>query len=444
MQDEVEQFLKDNPDVETVDLIAADIPGNIFGKTYPVKDLSKVAADGTMIPKSTFVRGANGDFYDVLGYGTEDGDPDCAVHLVPGTLKRCPWSQTPKAQALVTGTHADNPNPTEARHVLRCVLDDLRADGLVPMVAFEYEFYLFDAARTASGSLTPAINPYSKVPDRAQMASIDRLVDFDAVLSDMVSAAKMQGMRTGVLSAELGPGQFELNLHHHGDALYAADEAVRFKHMVKQVAKGHGMLASFMAKPLPYEAGTGLHMHISMPDVSGKNVFGHDADHTDTLLHGIGGLMEMMPACMAVYAPNRNSFKRFRADNCATVSRSWGHENRTAAFRVPLCQPGQWRVEVRVPGADANPYLVLAAALVSIHHGIKNKLDPGPGVDSHINESDEDLPLDPHGALRALKVSDVFAAGFPDGFRDIYCAHRLAELEEFENHVGQRELDWYL
>ena len=444
MQDEVSQFLADNPDIETVDLIAADIPGNIFGKTYPIKDLAKVAAEGTMIPKSTFVRGANGDFYDVLGYGTEDGDPDCAVHIVPGTLKRCPWSRIPKAQALVTATHADEPNPTEARHVLRCVLDDLRADGLVPMVAFEYEFYLFDAARTASGELTPAINPYSKVPDRAQMASIDRLVDFDAVLSDMVSAAREQGMTTGVLSAELGPGQFELNLHHHADALYAADEAVIFKHMVKQVAKQHGMLASFMAKPMAYEVGTGLHMHISLPDLSGKNIFGHDADHTDKLLHGIGGLMEMMPACMAVFAPNRNSFKRFRAENCATVSRSWGHENRTAAFRVPLCQPGQWRVEVRVPGADANPYLVMAAALASIHHGLKSKSDPGPGVESHINKSDEDLPLDPHSALRAFKASDVLEKAFPDGFRDLYYFHRLAELDEFDNAVGQRELDWYL
>ena len=444
MTEEVGAFLKANSDIETVDLIAADIPGNIFGKTYPIKDLSKVAADGTMIPKSTFVRGANGDFYDVLGYGTEDGDPDCAVQLVPGTLKRCPWSRSPKAQALVTATHAADPNPTEARHVLRCVLDDLRADGFVPMVAFEYEFYLFDAARRAAGELTPAINPYAQVPDRAQMASIDRLVDFDGVLDDVVSAAKIQGIRTGVLSAELGPGQFELNLHHHADALYAADEAVTFKHLVKQVAKRHGMLASFMAKPMAYEVGTGLHMHISLPDLSGQNVFGSGAEHTDTLLHGIGGLMETMPACMAIYAPNRNSFKRFRAENCATVSRSWGHENRTAAFRVPLCQPGQWRVEVRVPGADANPYLVMAAALASIHHGVKNTLDPGPSVETHIDESDEDLPLDPHAALRALKNSDVIANAFPSGFRDIYCAHRLAELDEFDNAVGQRELDWYL
>jgi glutamine synthetase len=225
----------------------------------------------------------------------------------------------------------------------------------------------------------------------------------------------------------------------------AADETCLFKRSVIEVAKKHGMCASFIAKPLLDCAGNGLHMHISIVDAKGGNIFAGAGKAHARLYHAIGGLLATMPAAMSFWAPNVNAYRRFRGGlSCAPVSRTWGNENRTVAFRIPLAKQGAWRVENRVPGADANPYLAMAATLAGMLHGLENKLDPGDPTEQEAAGREEDLPLDIRSALNCTDADTSLSAILGTDFVDFYCRHRAGETSEFENHIAAREYDWYL
>jgi glutamine synthetase len=242
----------------------------------------------------------------------------------------------------------------------------------------------------------------------------------------------------------MGAGQFEINFNHHVDVLRAADEACLFKRTVIEVAKKHGMMASFMAKPLLQHPGNGLHMHISVVDSNGDNIFADSNKPHQRLLNAIGGLLETMPAAMSFWAPNINSYRRFVGSNCAPVSQTWGNENRTAAFRIPLAKDGAWRVENRVAGADANPYLAMAATLAGIWYGMEQKLDPGKPIDDSVEEKDERLPLDLITALNTTFGSEALAGTLGKKFIELYCLQRKSETFAFDQFISPREYDWYL
>ena len=168
------------------------------------------------------------------------------------------------------------------------------------------------------------------------------------------------------LHEETGPGVLEAAIAV-AEACDAADKAALFKTFTKIMAQRMGMMATFMAKPLLDQPGNGLHMHISVVDDEGKNIFDAGDKPDRRLLYAIGGLLDTMPAAMSFWAPNINSYRRYSSGaNCAPVGVSWGHENRTVAFRIPQAKDGAWRVENRVPGADANPYLAMAVSLARI------------------------------------------------------------------------------
>jgi glutamine synthetase len=213
---------------------------------------------------------------------------------------------------------------------------------------------------------------------------------------------------------------------------------------VIEVAKKHGMQASFMAKPLLHQPGNGLHMHVSVVDEKGENIFADGNKPHQRLLHAIGGLLDTMPASMSFWAPNINSYRRFVGNNCAPISRTWGNENRTAAFRIPLAKDGAWRVENRVPGADANPYLAMAATLAGIWHGMEQKLDPGKPIDETIEDKDEGLPLNLVIALNATNSSKALMETLGKNFIELYCLQRKSETFAFEQFISPREYDWYL
>jgi glutamine synthetase len=313
------------------------------------------------------------------------------------------------------------------------------------MVAFELEFYLFEGRRNANDLVQIVRNPKTGRRDTATVLSSTRIADFESIIDDIISACQLQNIETGAISSELGPGQFEINFNHHADVLRAADETCLFKRVVIEVAKKHGMMASFIAKPMLEQAGNGLHMHISVVDDKGRNVFARGNNADARLHHAIGGLLDTMPASMAFWAPNINSYRRYLGGtSCAPVSLTWGNENRTVAFRVPLAKAGAWRVENRVPGADANPYLAMAVTLAGMLHGIDNSLDPGEPSQQAVNDRDENLPLGMMPALGATIASEALINIMGREFIELYCRHREAEAAAFSNHIGPREYDWYL
>ncbi len=445
LTEEIDHLLKTNPDIDEFEVLVVDICGHFFGKRYPISKLHSFAREGLAFPASMFVLDSIGQAIPEISFGWDDGDPDGHFELVPGSFSLNDWSSKPRAQILATTSASDEPSFFEPRQVLYKILQAYLAKKWRPMVAFELEFYLFDEQRDKNGLIQVVRNPKTGSTDSPMVLSTTRISDFEIVIDDIISACKQQNIETGAISSEMGPGQYEINFNHHDDVLRGADEACLFKRIVTEVAKKHQMCASFIAKPWLDLAGNGLHMHISVLDENDDNIFADGDRAHPRLHHAIGGLLETMPAAMSFWAPNVNSYRRFRGGiSCAPVSLTWGNENRTVAFRIPLAREGAWRVENRVPGADANPYLAMAATLAGIYHGLTNEIDPGEASTAAINEPDASIPLNMRDALAVTLDSEGLINTMGEDFIRLYCLHRESEMAAFENYIGSREYDWYL
>jgi glutamine synthetase len=272
--------------------------------------------------------------------------------------------------------------------------------------------------------------------------------DADPFLADLFVTCRAQNIPAGATLKEFSPGQFEINLHHVANAELAADHGVLLKRAVKAVARKHDMAASFMAKPFAEWAGCSLHVHISLVDAVGKNVFAGtstDGPFADTLRHAIGGLAAAMPESMAIFAPTANSYRRYRPGVFVPLAPNWGRNHRGVALRIPISGYEDTRVEHRPGGADGNPYLVIAAILAGIHHGITNQVEPGPMVaqESVIDEQ-LGLPLRWSAALDAFDAGNILPKYLGEKFHRLYGICRREEEERFHSEISDRDYEWYL
>ncbi len=441
----VDEFLGANSEIEEVEVLSVDICGHFFGKRYPISKLKSFAENGLAMPMSMFVLDTLGMSLPGISFGEDDGDPDAHFYLIADSLCINDWGSKPRAQIMATSYQGGSPAFFEPRNVLDTVLKAYEAKNWHPTVAFELEFYLFDGKRSTDDLIQLVRNPKTGRIDTPTVLSSSRISDFEIVIDDIIRSCNLQSIETGAISAEMGAGQFEINFNHHNNVLRAADETCLFKRVVIEVAKKHHMLASFMAKPLLDQPGNGLHMHISVLDEKGHNIFADGDQPHQSLLHAIGGLIDTMPAAMSFWAPNTNAYRRYTGGfNCAPVSLTWGYENRTVAFRIPLARDGSWRVENRVPGADANPYLAMAITLAAMLHGMNNQLDPGDPSDQAINGRDKNLPLSLDSALISTIASAPLIDALGQEFIEIYSQHRKAEAFAFLQTISSKEYDWYL
>jgi len=210
-----------------------------------------------------------------------------------------------------------------------------------------------------------------------EILSLRALDQFDNFFTDLYDACEEMDIPADTSISEAGLGQFEINLMHCDDALRAADDAWLFKMLVKGMARKHGFAASFMAKPYADYAGSGLHMHFSVLDENGKNVFDDGSEKgTDTLRHAVAGCLSAMPGSALIFAPHANSFDRMVPGSHAPTGICWAYENRTSAIRIPSGNPAARRIEHRVAGGDVNPYLVVAAILGAALNGIEDAKEP--------------------------------------------------------------------
>ncbi len=445
LHNEIKKLRQKYPAIREFEVIVADISGHFFGKRYPIAKLEPFATEGLAFPRSMFVLSTLGEPLPGMSYGNDDGDPDAHFFLIPGSLCVNDWGNQLRAQVMATSYSDNKLTFFEPRNVLRKVLQAFTDRKWRPMVAFELEFYLFQRERDDADLIKIVRNPKTGRLDTPTVLSSTRISDFEQIMEDIINTCNQQGIETGAISSEMGAGQFEINFNHHVDVLRAADETCLFKRTVIEVAKKHGMMASFIAKPLMQQPGNGLHMHISVVDNKGINIFADGNKPHQRLLNAIGGLLDTMPAAMSFWAPNINSYRRFvGGNNCAPVSLTWGNENRTVAFRIPLAKDGAWRVENRVPGADANPYLAMAATLAGIWHGMQQKLDPGKPVDNAVEGKDKELPLNLTSALNTTIGNKALIEMMGGDFIDLYCKHRESETFMFEQFISPREYDWYL
>ena len=284
------------------------------------------------------------------------------------------------------------------------------------------------------------------MPEHYQAYYLQDLDDFAPFFRDLYAGAEIQGLPAKTLISEYAPGQMEIVLRHRADILKAADEAIMLKRLVKAVAEQHGLFATFMAKPYSRWTGCGMHAHVSLADADGRNLFAASEPERNTLLlHALGGLKETMAGSMLLFAPNANSYRRFRRNSYAPLSVSWGVNNRTVSLRIPAGATETCHIEHRPAGADANPYLVLASVLAGIDYGITHKIDPGPPVSGNGYEKDaEKMPADWLSAIAAFRASPVLRDYFGEKFVDCFSTLKEVEADRFFAEPTARDFAWYL
>lgn len=447
--DEFEAYLESAPETRYLELLATDMNGVFRGKRAAVDDAKKIYKSGVNWCAATLVLDSKGGTFDSIPNGGADGDPDVRAHVMPGTLAPVPWARNASAQAIVELTEFDGtPYHLDSRQILRRALQPLTDLGLHPVMAAELEFYLVEHDGHEFLPRMPRI-PGSDLPqDGLQYGMMEDLEDVDDFLADLDSWCQAQNIPAGAALAEFSPGQFEVNLQHVDGPLRACEHAVLLKRAIKAAALQNGLAATFMAKPFAGIPGSGLHIHVSLLDDDGNNVFAgecSDGAFSETLRHAIGGLRAAMGESMAIYAPNANSYRRYVRGAFVPCTPNWGINHRGVALRIPLSSPVNNRVEIRVAGADANPYLVTAAVMAGLHHGITNRCDPGRMIRER--EEVEDLvtlPVHWPQALDAFEAGTILPGYLGEEFTRLFAMCRREESNRFQTEVSNRDYEWYL
>jgi glutamine synthetase len=445
---EARDFLAAHPEVRSIELILIDANGVPRGKLLHRDELLAIYEQGRPLPSSILALTLQGEDVEATGLVWEVADVDCWTYPLPGSLTLQPWRSTPTGQVQVSmhPTQGLPATPADPRHALVRVIERLQADGYQPVMAVELEFYLLDRARDAQGRPLPAVQMNGVRPGSPQVYGVYELEQLQPFLDDLYAACEAQGLPVRTAISEYAPGQLELTLLHRVDALQAIDEGVRYKRLVKGVANRHGLQACFMAKPFGDQAGSGLHLHVSLADAEGNNLYASEDPHgTPLLRHSIGGMLHRMLDSLAIFCPNANSYRRFQANSYAPLAKSWGVNNRSVSLRVPGGPASSRHIEHRICGADANPYLAAAAILAAIHEGIRDGRDPGPAIVGNGYEQATDfLPTDWLTALQALEHSAWIKEALGDRFIEVYLAIKRAEYRQFMAEVGEQDWRWYL
>ena len=439
------RFLEANPDIEQIECLLPDSNGILRGKWLPRTALDTLEQTGVHLPESVF--GETPSFGARLDpeYGLSPGDPDGVCKPVPGTLRRIPWRQRPAAQLLLTmcADDRETPHPFDTRGILARAQARLVRMGFCPVAAVELEFAVFRQADPSGG-------PRRFAPgfDRNRLYEADALEDLAPFLDAVDRAAEQQDIPVAGMVSELAPGQLELNLAHVRDACRAADHAVLFRRLVKRVARSHGLDATFMAKPNGGKPGNGCHVHLSLVSDGGENRFDEPGAATDsagpTLRHAVAGLLATALDVQLVFAPNANSLRRFTPGSFAPTRATWGYDHRNAAIRLPSARGANARLEHRIAGSDAQPYLLLAAILGGVLQGLQRGAEPPlPLRADESSTAGNGLTASWEEVTERFARSSFAAEVLGKRFRNLYANMKRMERAELSREVPDTEFRTY-
>ncbi len=436
-----------NNKVTEVECLVSDLSGIARGKISPTNKF--LAEQGMRLPESVLLQTVTGDFVDDDVYYDLLDPADIDMHCRPdeNAVFLVPWALEPTAQVIHdTYDKMGNPIDLSPRNILKKVLALYTAKNWKPIVAPEMEFYLTERSPDPDYPLKPPVGRSGRQETGRQSYSIEATNEFDPLFEDMYDWCEAQGLDLDTLIHEEGTAQMEINFRH-GDALHLADQIFVFKRTMREAALRHNVAATFMAKPMTGEPGSAMHLHQSVVDLTtGKSVFANDDGSMSALFLGhIGGLQKYIPETLPLFAPNVNSFRRFLPDTSAPVNVEWGSDNRTVGLRVPESDPQNMRVENRLPGADANPYLALAASLLCGYVGMVEGLNPSePVVGRGYERRNLRLPLTLEQALECMEQSTMVKEYFGQRFPAAYVAVKRAEHENYKRVISSWEREFLL
>ena len=437
---EIAEWLKERR-IGEVECLVADMAGIARGKILPAnKFLSGLKSRTLRIPESIFgqmVTGADSDT-GVLTYQAPD------MNLVPDvdTLRIVPWYKEPTAQVICDCFDQSGAQTAHApRAVLQRVLRLYEERGWRAIVAPELEFFLAAKNLDPDYPLQPPAGRNGRPQTGRQAYGIDAVNEFDPLFEDIYSFCEAQDIGIDSLIHEEGVAQVEMNFYH-GDPLAIADQTFLFKRTVRQSALRHDIYATFMARPYEQEPGSAMHIHQSVVDTrKGRNLFSnkHGKDTRLFLAH-IAGLQKHLPAAMPLIAPFVNSYRRLVRFVSAPINTHWGHENRTVGLRVPVSDPQSRRVENRVPGADANPYLAIAASLACGYLGMVENLVPTKAMEGNAYESSRyRLPRHILDAVAHFRSSADMREALGEKFVTLYCDVKASEHDAYQQVISPWE-----
>ncbi len=428
--------------IRRVKLGAFDIDATLRGKYISVDKFWSAAESGLGFCDVIFGWDIGDVLYDNVKFtGWHTGYPDAHCRIDLSTFRVVPW-EPGTAFFLLDFCEADGRRLEIApRQVFQRVLDRAAERGYTAHLSAEYEFFIFRETPQSLREkrfgdltpLTPGMFGYSVLRASANselvLGILEGLAAFDVPL---------EGFHT-----ETGPGVYEAAIAA-GPGLAAADRAALFKTAVKEIAGRHNLTPTFMAKWNPNLPGSSGHLHQSLSGAGDHdNLFYGEGGMSDLMRHYIAGLVANLPELMAIYCPTINSYKRTVPGAWAPVNATWGVDNRTTAVRAIPGRRKSTRVELRITGADINPYLAMAASLAAGLDGIERKLElPAPTVNAYSGEA-RPLPRTLAEATHLFRESQIAREWLSDPFVDHYACTREWEVRQFERAVTDWELARY-
>jgi glutamine synthetase len=436
----------DQRNVTEIECLVPDLTGVARGKILP---RGKFTEDrGMRLPEAIVGIGVTGNFPESGAYYDVIHPTDRDMHLRPDprTVRIVPWATDPTAQVIHDCFDRDGVMiPYAPRSVLRRICDLYAAEGWDPVVAPELEFYLIERNADPNTLLRPPKGRSGRAETSRQAYSIDAVNEFDPLFEDIYAYCEKMELNVDTLIHEVGAGQMEINFFHN-HPLDLADEVFFFKRTIREAALRHEMYATFMAKPMANEPGSAMHVHQSITSKStGLNIFSNaDGTPSQEFYWYIGGLQKYTPAAMALFAPYVNSYRRLARSTAAPINIQWGTDNRTVGIRSPVASAAGRRVENRVIGADANPYVALAATLACGYLGLKNKIEPSPECRGDAYLSEYQLPRSLSEALSWLADETDLHDVLGKFFITVYSEVKETEHDEFMKVISPWEREHLL
>jgi len=432
--------------ITEVECLVPDMNGVLRGKVVPATKLVQSARDRSLrLPSSVFSLTVTGDYADA---GDDDAhqDPDMVLMPDPSSLRVAPGFKTPTAYVFADALHTDgSPWASSPREVLKAVVALYAKRGWRAVVAPELEFYLTALNPDPDLPLTPPAGRSGRAETSPQPYGLEAITEYEDLIETIYEYAETAELVVDTMIHESGTAQLEINFLH-GDPVRLADQVLVFKRIVRQVALQHGVYATFMAKPMEHQPGSAMHLHVSVEDAAtGENLFAESSGADSQLFrHFAGGLQTYLPEVAPLLAPNINSFRRMRPGLSAPINVQWGYDNRSCGLRVPISDRHNRRIENRIPGADASPYLVIAATMIAGYIGVDRAVEPSPQTSANAYHEPRTLPRTLEEALERFKacqpVRDLLGASFFRAFVRI----KEAELEAFQEVISSWERDHLL